>query len=150
MSARQWHKTSHRADSSGPHPRTPRNATILLVPRHFRRGNHHWGSYRDRPRPILPKRTWHAHGGPTSPKAKQNLSREPIGSANYTERRSATAPHLSRPTDKNDAKWKLNGTANMFVSGPSSFTCVDAYTCLPEATVPKLQTQQSATAPIAS
>ena len=27
----------------------------------------------------------------------------------------------------------------MFVSGPSSFTCVVAYTCLPEATVPKLQ-----------
>ena len=38
----------------------------------------------------------------------------------------------------------------MFVSGPSFFTRVVAYTCLPEATVPKLQNQQSATAPIAS
>ena len=73
-----------------------------------------------------------------------------MGSANYTERRSASAPYLSRPTDKNDAKWRLNGTANKFVSGPSFFTCVVAYTCLPEATVPKPQNQQSATAPIAS
>ena len=122
---------------SGPYPRTPRNAIILLVPRHLRRGNRHWGSFPRAPKTSSSEKDMARARWTDFTKAKQNLSRELW--AALTTQKGKALPHLTcpDPTDKNDAKWKLNGTANMFVCGPSFFTCVDAYTCLLEATVPK-------------
>ena len=68
------------------HPRMPRNATIWLVLWHSRPRHHHWGSFRDRPRPSLLKRTWREHGGTDLTKRETNLSREFLASANYTEK----------------------------------------------------------------
>ena len=150
MSARQWHKTSHRADSSGPHPRDATKCKHFVCTSALSARKLSLGIFLRAPKTSSSEKDMARARWPDLTKAKQNLSRKPLGSANYIERRSATAFYLSRPTDKNDAKRNLNGTANMFVSGPSFFTCVVAYTCLPEATVPKPQKPTECTAPIAS
>ena len=85
-SARQWHKTSHRADSSGPHPRTPRNATISLVLRHSRPRNRHWGSFPRAPKTSSSEKDMARARWTDFTKRETNLRREPLASAKYTEK----------------------------------------------------------------